>query len=103
MTKPTAKAIAAEVAKLKAMKPKVRRYSAFGDDNHVAIEAQIEVLEKNLTDTMIDSRSVFEDEDDYEESDKWKTNTRDAACEARKWLDGKSEDGKPSQGWENLV
>lgn len=53
MNKPTPKAIAAEIAKLKALKPKVKRYTFFGDDNHAAINAQIEVLEKGMDDDAI--------------------------------------------------
>ena len=36
--------IDAEIAALKAITPRVRRRTLFGDDNHAAIDAQIEVL-----------------------------------------------------------
>lgn len=41
--------IAAEIAKLEEMKPRVRRYSLFGDSHHAAIDAQVRVLRERLT------------------------------------------------------
>lgn len=89
MTKPTSKAIAAEIAKLKALKPKVRRYSFFGDDNHAMIDAQIEVLEKDMDDDAIYRHFSGE--------------PRSEAENARNWLDGDAADGAPSKGWKELV
>ena len=40
------KQIDKEIAALKKMKPNVRRSSAFGDNHHAAIDAQIDVLER---------------------------------------------------------
>ncbi len=40
----TAEEIAAEIAALRAVQPRVPRHSHFGDNNHAAIEAQITVL-----------------------------------------------------------
>ena len=45
----TGKEIAAEIAKLKKMKPDVRKTSMFGDNHHDAIDAQVDVLERKLT------------------------------------------------------
>ena len=40
----TEEQISAEIAALVALKPKVRQRTAFGDDNHAAIDAQLAVL-----------------------------------------------------------
>lgn len=88
MTKPTAKAIAAEVAKLKALKPNVKRYTFFGDDNHAAIDAQIQVLEQNLSDDDIGRRFNGE--------------VQSEAFNARNWLDGDADEAL-SKGWAELV
>jgi hypothetical protein len=44
----TDKEIKAEIEKLKAIKPKVRRYTVFGDNHWAAIDAQIEVLANRI-------------------------------------------------------
>ena len=41
--------IEAEIIKLRHIKPLVKRFNGFGDDNHQAIETQIEVLQAKLT------------------------------------------------------
>jgi hypothetical protein len=71
------------VARLKALKPKVQPYSMFGDDNHAAIEAEIETLQEELDDDEIADRFGG---DRYALS---------SAEEARCWLDGErgEEDG----------
>ena len=92
--KPTQAKINAVIARLKEMKPGVRRTSAFGDDHHRAINAQVEVLTQNLS------------EDDI--YDRWSSvdNVKDAALEARAWIDGESDpllDGaNPAEGWTEL-
>ena len=101
-----ADAVTEQIAALREIKPKVRERSAFGDNHHDSIDAQIEVLEKNLTERMIDDRSVFEDEDSYddEDEDRWKTNVRESAYDARHWLDGVYEDYPDLIGaWKELV
>lgn len=45
MAKPTKEQIAEQAQKLRDLKPKVRHYSHFGDNNWEQIEAQIAVLE----------------------------------------------------------
>lgn len=86
--RPTTKDIIAEIAALTEMKPRVRRFSAFGDDNHNAIDAQLQVLEDRMTDDDI--------------LDHFVDNALDEAMNARRWLDGDSEDGPPSAGWKEL-
>lgn len=88
MKKPTPKAIAAEVATLKAMKPKVKRYTFFGDDNHAAIDAQIQVLEQNLSDDEIGRRFSGE--------------VQSEAFNARNWLEGDA-GNPPSKDWKELA
>ena len=49
MKKPTKAQIEKEIKELTEIKPKVRHFSMFGDDNHKCIEVQIEVLKNNLS------------------------------------------------------
>lgn len=44
--KKTVEQVDAEIAALEALKPLSKRYSAFGDDNHAAIDIQIAALKK---------------------------------------------------------
>jgi hypothetical protein len=106
MKKPTPKQILDQIKVLNKIKPTVRQSSMFGDNHHDAIDAQIEVLKHNLTEQMIDDRSAFEDEDDYDDPNKWKTNVREAASAARTWLDGKPLDDAAADlvaTWKDLV
>ena len=89
MAIPTDAQIKKEIETLKAMKPKVRRYSMFNDDHHAAIDAQIEVLENDLDLEAIDEQ--FEGE--------VHTNAQDA----RSWLDGEHEEPTLSGEWQGLV
>ena len=89
------KAIRAEIEKLEAMKPKVRRYSAFGDDHHAVIDAQVKVLEGLMTSDK--SQDLLDEDFDGEyvpEID-----------ETLDWLWGKESDSPPapSEGWLELV
>lgn len=99
MKKPTDKQVQTEIELLRAMKPKVRRTSSFGDNHHDAIEAQIEVLEKDMSEDSIFDRLEEEGEDD---DAKWRQNVVDSALEARRWLDGDEKD-VPSKGWKELM
>lgn len=80
----------AEAKKLCEMRDSVRRFTAFGDDNHAAIDAQIDVLERNMDDDEIYDRYANNDHE------------RKAALQARAWWDG-DEDESPSKSWEPLV
>lgn len=93
MKAPTEAQIKAEAIKLTKMRPKVRHFTAFGDNNRDAIEAQIAVLDGNLT--------IDEIEDKKEEGD-WSENQRESATYARYWMDGDEPDS-PSSGWAPLV
>jgi hypothetical protein len=88
MTKPTKDRIAKQVNALKEIKPKVRHFSIFGDDNQAAVEAQIKVLEGKL------------DPDDAEGV------AQSAADEAAEWLKtGETADGQSDlcEGWVGLI
>ena len=87
---PTTEQIQNEIAQLKEMKPHVRRFSAFGDDNRAAIGAAIKVLEHLLPEGAI--------------YDRWEDlqHLLDSALDARRWLDG-AESVAPSSDWKSLV
>ena len=87
----TGKEIAAEIAKLKKMKPDVRKTSMFGDNHHDAIDAQVDVLERKLT--LDQCWDEFADD---------RENVQSAANEAAEWLAGLTDD-LPSAGWKELL
>lgn len=97
--KPTQKQIEVEIKNLQEIAPKVRRHSAFGDDNRAAVEAQIEVLKERMDEDAIYDRA---DENKAAEEELWAESVKESALEARRWLDG-DEDTTPSKGWEGLV
>lgn len=84
--------VVAEIAALAAVKPKLLgRFSAFGDDNYAAIDAQIEVLTTRLTRAQVDER--------FPENG---TDRRLLALLTSDWLYGYTwgtEGAPPSQGW----
>jgi hypothetical protein len=84
----TEKQIESEIAKLEKLKRAVPPTTAFGDDNHASIEAQIQVLRDSMHDDEI------WDAWPEEESD---LHVRSAAQDAVEWRDGKGE--APSEGW----
>lgn len=98
MPEPTPDQIEAEIKTLREMKPRVRRRSGFGDDHHDAIDGQLSVLEEDLSEEDIyDAHDgACDDELFYAE------NVKDAALEARRWLDG-DEENPPSENWKELV
>lgn len=98
MKKPTQKEISAEIKALRKMKPTVLARSAFGDDHHAAIDAQIETLDKGLSQGVIYDRSyLMEDKEDY-----FADNQLERALDARRWMDGEDSE-KPSSGWKSLI
>jgi hypothetical protein len=90
---PTLKQVEAEINALEDVKPKVVHYSFFGDNNHAAIEAQIEVLTEE-----------FDEQDCYtnQENDVWTEHETSAAVEAAQWLTGDEEE-PPSKGWKEIA
>jgi len=86
MNKPkTQKQIDVEIATLKNIKPKVRRFTAFGDDNWAKIDIQINVLENDLDE---DDISQYTDPDENSE-----------AYNTIQWRNGEFVDESPSDGW----
>ena len=76
------------------MKPGVRQFTAFGEDNHLAIEAQIDALQELITD---------DDELENFASDLgWTEREKDNARTAMNWLLGEK-DTPPSKDWLPLV
>jgi hypothetical protein len=90
--RPTKTQIKKQIENLKKIKPRVRRTSFFGDDHWAAIEAQITVLERGTSTDEIDE--TFDT-----------MNVHDAACDARKWLDGEELDEGADlvDGWKELI
>jgi len=85
--------IKAQITKLQEIKPKVLRRSAFGDNHHDAIDAQIKVLEKG---TMGDKAGNYFGDDPQ--------NVQDAARDAALWLAGQYQDYPDLvESWRELV
>ena len=97
MKKPSKKQIEKEIKELTEIKPKVRRLSMFGENNQEAIGVQIEVLKNNLSFENIDERWGASDEDCASQS------LYENASEARRWLDGESEEESLADGWLPLI
>ena len=86
----TPSAIANELLVLNGLLTRVPPTSAFGDDNHEAITAQIRVITEGMTENQM--LEEYEDEDLYILS---------AALDAYEWM---QEDGEPvSEGWREMV
>jgi hypothetical protein len=79
--------IKAEIAALQEIKPKVRRYSAFGDDHHAAIDLQIHVLELDL---------------DWSDIEEYAGEEYDAASETIQWREGSATESLV-ENWRPLV
>ena len=90
-TPKTEQEVKVEIAALREMKPFVRHFSAFGDDNHAKIDAQNKALEEKMDED--DVYNEWPDSGDYE--------LLNNAQDAINWRDGESEseDGSPSQQW----
>ena|ERR1035437_8595417 len=95
--KPTEEQIAAEILWLETHKSRIPRETAFGDDNHAAIDAQIAALRERMTeDEILDGGAAGGKDWDNREME----NARDAAL----WMEGE-EDRQPSgpDNWGSLV
>jgi hypothetical protein len=91
----TEEQIIAEIAALVALKPKVRKRTAFGDDNHAAIDAQLAVLRERMS-----SDEVYDAYGD-EDADEFDQHTFDAALSACDWMTGMlaSDEESPAASW----
>ena len=99
---PSKKDIKTEIKKLKELKPHVPRMTAFGEDNYAAIEAQIEVLEKDMDEDDIEGRWPINDPDNEEEINNENMRLYENARDAFNWLNGEAEEGSPYEGWAEL-
>lgn len=88
------KEIEAEVKKLEEMKPRVPPRTFFHDDNHAAIDAQIEVLKGEVDVDEIENMA---------ESGEWTDHERSNAMQALDWMEENNDDPSPSEGWSELV
>ena len=86
----TQEEIKKEIKALKAIRPKVRPYSAFGDDNLAALDAQVNVLENSMEDDDIYDMYDHADVLEY---------VLEVAIEAGCWLNGNSESGSLATDW----
>lgn len=103
-TKPTPEKIAAEIAALQELQPKVRPFSAFNDDNRAAIDAQVDVLTRRLSVSQVYDR--WGEDTDAEElgEEEFDQNLLDCALQAAQWLIGELADGEesPAASWKGL-
>ena len=86
----TSEEIKKEIGALKAVRPKVKPYSIFGDDNLAAFDAQIDVLENNMDDGNIC--------DKYDRT-RYSEYILEGALEADNWRDGNSESDSLAEDW----
>lgn len=102
----TDKQIAAEIKALEKIKPRVLRYSGFGDDHHAAIDAQIVVLKERLTEDDLYTRQEDCEATECAGDDNinWSyENVFEAGCEAAQWLKGESEFKTLTENYSGLV
>ena len=79
----TQEEIKKEIEALKAVRPKVRPFSIFGDDNLANLDAQVDVLEHDL-----DSDDIYERYDHAAASEY----VLEGALYARDWMDGERDE-----------
>lgn len=96
-TVPDPERIATEITRLQAIRPSVPKYSAFGEDNHAAIDVQIALLIGTVSLQELFERSEptlrFAGPTQY---------TLDQAQLVHDWLTGIlcATEGSPADGWE---
>lgn len=90
----TLEQITVEVEKLQKLKPTVRRFSAFGDDNHAAIDAAITVLSELLDGDEVRERfgAGGMDAGPMEQ-------VLDTAVRAHAWMTGRTDEAVSDEGW----
>lgn len=98
MKKPTTKEIKTEIERLETLRLTVRSESSFGDNHKDAIDAQIQVLEEDMSEDEVCEKFTNIEE---AEEDGYKQNVIDAAMEAALWLSGETESGSPSEEWKS--
>jgi hypothetical protein len=97
----TPEEIQQEIETLSRICPSVRHYTLFGDDNHEAIKAQVEILKQLIGESPSDPHMVERKIGNYV-----KDYTYDAASEALNWACGERDPDEletPSKEWEALI
>ena len=96
------KEIIDEIHNLEKMKPNVLPRSAFGDNHHDAIDAQVRALREGMDEgCAYDTFDVTGDED-IDADEGRAENVLSAALDAIRWAEGESEEA-PSTEWSTLV
>lgn len=90
---PTSAQIDAEIEALRGVKPRVRKFSVFRDDNHQAIDVQLKVLAARMNDQAVQDAFGDTNAADFDQY------MLDAAQNAREWMEGELID-PPSRDWE---
>lgn len=85
----TEEEIKKEIKALKAVRPKVRPHSMFGDDNLAALDAQVDVLENDLDNDDIHDKYDHVGSSEY---------VFESALHARDWVD-ENETESLAGGW----
>lgn len=96
--KPTPEQVAAEITRLKALRPRVPAQGFFGYDNHASIDAQIQVLEDGMSLNTVVTRYG-------EGSQEFSDYVFACAFLAHDWLAGELavDEGSPASGWEDIA
>lgn len=98
MSMKTQEQVTAEIAALVAIKPRVPKHTALGDDNHAGIDAQVEVLTEGMDSNQVHQKFLYELDEPH---------TFFEALYACDWLHGDLTDGEekeaPSVGWQSLT
>lgn len=85
--------IQSEIALLQKLKPSVPKVTAFGDDNHNSIDAQIDVLTNKMSEDRI--YEIYGDEEDLDFSE----HTLNSALDAFMWMTEENDESTSSE-WE---
>lgn len=75
----------------------MRKLTGFGENNMHAIDAQVSVLETDMSEDDIYAKF----DEDHPEDCEWSEHTKVCALEAYQWLHGEVAEA-PSEGWEPL-
>lgn len=101
ITPKTEEQVKAEVTLLLGMKPRIRQFSFFGEDNWVKIDVQVKVLEDDMNEDELNDY-VDEQQEELDLTDDQKYELSSVGFEAVEWRDG-TLDEPPSDGWKGLL
>lgn len=100
MARPTDEEVMLEIATLIELKPLIRRRNFFGEDNHEAVQAQIDALSENMDEDAAYKRwgeDAFIDPFEYDEV------ILNHALDAIGWRDDTRTVDRLSTNWEGLI